>query len=105
VRSPAVLIRSAKSVIQVVTVAAWLVVGGKAALTGRIGRHSTAGLAVVAAARLMVAQRDDGVGDGHSQLRSERGVVGGPVGEEGLGASPRSVMMLCHDAYTTAGGR
>jgi hypothetical protein len=37
------------------------IISGKAALTGRIGRHSTAGLAVVAAARLAVAQLDEGV--------------------------------------------
>jgi hypothetical protein len=38
-----------------VVVAVRMVICGGAALTGRIGRHSTAGLAVVAAATLMVA--------------------------------------------------
>jgi hypothetical protein len=59
-----------------VVVVVRIVVSGKAALTGRIGRHSTAGLAVVAAAGLVGAQLDEGVGDGQPQLRSERGVVG-----------------------------
>jgi len=39
----------------------WVVSRGGSALTGRIGRHSTAGLAVVAAARLLFAQLDEGV--------------------------------------------
>jgi hypothetical protein len=48
-----------------------MVIGGGPALTGRIGRHSTAGLAVVAAATLMVAQLDQGIGRSHPQLGSE----------------------------------
>jgi hypothetical protein len=62
-----------------------VVIGGGSALTGRIGRHSTAGLAVVAAAALVGAQLDQGVGHGHPQLCGERGLVGGPVGREGPG--------------------
>ena len=60
-----------------------MVIRGGSALTGRVGRHSTAGLAVVAAASLVFAQLDEGVGRSHPQLGSEWGVVGGPVGKEG----------------------
>jgi hypothetical protein len=60
-----------------------MLIGGGPALTGRIGRHSTAGLAVVTAATLVVAQLDQGIGHGHPQLCGERGVVAGPVGPEG----------------------
>jgi hypothetical protein len=56
---------------------------GVSALTGRVGRHSTAGLAVVAAARLVLAQLEEGVGRSHPQFRREGGVVSGPVGEKG----------------------
>jgi hypothetical protein len=38
-----------------------MVIGGGSALTGRIGRHSTAGLAVVAAATLVSAELDQGI--------------------------------------------
>jgi len=61
--------------IVVVSVAVRMVFRGVAALTGRIGRHSTARLAVVAAASLAVAQLDEGVGHSHPQLGSEGGVV------------------------------
>ena len=44
-----------------VVVVVRMVVRGVAALTERIGRHSTARLAVVAAASLVVAQLDEGV--------------------------------------------
>jgi hypothetical protein len=76
---------------------------GGSALTGRIGRHSTAGLAVVAAASLVLAQLDEGVGRSHPQLGSERGVVGGPVGKEGPSAwsRPRFLAGLWHNANTT----
>jgi hypothetical protein len=67
----------------VIVVVVRMVVCGVAALTRRIGRHSTAGLAVVAAASLVVAQLDECTGRSHPQLGSEGGVVGGPVGEEG----------------------
>jgi hypothetical protein len=56
---------------------------GVSALTGRIGRDSTAGLAVVAAARLALAQLDEVVGHSHPQLCREGGVVRAPVGQEG----------------------
>jgi len=49
------------------------------ALTGRIGWHSTARLAMVAAADLVAAERDEGVGRGHPQLIGERSVVRYPV--------------------------
>jgi hypothetical protein len=76
---------------------------GGSALTGRIGRHSTAGLAVVAAASLVLAQLDEGVGRSHPQLGSEGGVVGGPVGKEGPSAwsRPRLLAGLWHNANTT----
>jgi hypothetical protein len=41
---------------------------GGSALTGRVGRHSTAGLTVVAAASLALTQLDEGVGRSHPQL-------------------------------------
>jgi len=72
-----------------VVVVVRMVFRGGSALTGRVGRHSTAGLAVVAAASLVVAQLDEGVGRSHPQLGSEGGVVGGPVGKEGPGAWSR----------------
>jgi hypothetical protein len=76
---------------------------GGSALTGRIGRHSTAGLAVVAAASLVLAQLNEGVGRSHPQLDSEGGVVGGPVGKEGPSAwsRPRFLAGLWHNANTT----
>src|SRR5262249_62032333 len=63
-----------------------LVVGGGSALTGGVGRHSTAGLAGIAAATLVVAQLGQGVGHGHPQLGSGRGLGAWPVGKEGPGA-------------------
>jgi hypothetical protein len=86
-----------------VVVAVRMISGGGSALTGRIGRHSTAGLAVVAAASLALAQLDEGVGRGHPQLGGEGGVVGGPVGQEGPWAwsRPRFLTGLWHDANTT----
>ena len=60
-----------------------MVVRGGSALTGRVGRHSTPGLAVVAAACLAAAQLDEGVGRSHPQLDREGRVVAGPVGQEG----------------------
>jgi hypothetical protein len=56
------------------------------ALTGRISRHSTTGLAVVPAAGLLFAQLDKRIGHCQPQLGCERGVVGAPVGEEGTWA-------------------
>jgi hypothetical protein len=67
----------------IVSVVVRMVFGGGSALTGRVGRHSTAGLAVVAAASLAFAQLDEGIGGSHPQLGREGGVVGGPVGEQG----------------------
>ena len=67
-----------------VVVVVRMVFRGGSALTGRVGRHSTAGLAV-AAASLVVAQLDEGVGRSHPQLGSEGGVVGGPVGKKAPG--------------------
>jgi hypothetical protein len=64
-------------------VVVWMISGGESALTGRIGRHSTAGLAVVAAASLVAAQLEEGVRRSQPQLGGEGGVVGGPVGQEG----------------------
>jgi hypothetical protein len=77
-----------------------MVICGGPALTGRIGRHSTARLAVVAAATLMLAQLDQGVGRGHPQLGRERGIGGGPVGKQG----PMTWMRprFWHNANSTA---
>ena len=60
-----------------------VVIGGGSALTGRVGRHSTAGLAVVSAARLVLAHLEKGVGRCHPDLGHEGRIVGGPVGKEG----------------------
>jgi hypothetical protein len=81
-----------------------MVLGGGSALTGRVGRPSTPGLAVVAAASLAVAQLDEGVGRSHPQLGSEGGVVGSPVGNEGPWAwsRPRFLARLCHNPDLTA---
>jgi hypothetical protein len=68
-------------IVVVLVVAVRMIICGGSALTGRIGRHSTAGLAVVAAATLVPAQLDQGIGCSHPYLRCERGVVGGPVGK------------------------
>ena len=89
--------------IVVVPVMMRMVLYGGSALTGRGGRHSTAGLAVVAAARLLLAQLDEGVGHGHPQLGREGSVVGGPVGKEGSWAwfRPRFLAGLWHNAYVT----
>lgn len=86
-----------------VVVAVRMLVCGRSALTGRIGRHSTTGLAVIPAASLAVAQLDEGVGHSHPQLDSERGIVGGPVGNQGPRAWPRPgfLITLCHTVNTT----
>src|SRR5260370_33751688 len=95
------LIRSiAAEVIVVVPVAVVvrMVLGGGSALTGRVGRHSTARLAVVAAARLVLAQLDAGVRRSHPQLGGEGGVVGDPVGQQGpwTWSRPRFLTGLWH---------
>jgi hypothetical protein len=54
-----------------VVVVVRMIIRGGPALTGRIGWHSTAGLAVVAAATPMVTQLDQGIGRSHPQLGSE----------------------------------
>jgi hypothetical protein len=91
-------------VVMPIVVVVRMVFGGGPALTGRVGRPSTPGLAVVAAASLAVAQLDEGVGRSHPQLGSEGGVVGGPVGNEGPWAwsRPGFLIGLCHDADITA---
>jgi hypothetical protein len=87
----------------IVTVVVWVVFGGRTALTGRVGRHSTAGLAVIAAASLALAQLDEGIGRSHPQLRHEGRVVGGPVGHEGpLWSWPGFLIWLGHNANGTA---
>src|SRR5262249_58717651 len=82
-------------VVPMVVVVGMVSCGGPA-LTGRIGRHSTAGLAAIAAAALMVAQLDQGVGRGHPELGSERGIGGGPVGKQRrrTGMQPRFLLGL-----------
>jgi len=56
-----------------------MISGVGTALTGRVGWLSTTGLAVVAAASLMVTEFEQGVGRGQPQLGGERGVVRHPV--------------------------
>jgi hypothetical protein len=95
----------AAGVIVVVPVAVVMrmILGGGSALTGRVGRHSTARLTVVAAARLALAQLDEGVGGSHPQLGSQGGVVGDPVGQQGSWAwsRPRFLTVLWHNANST----
>src|SRR5215470_3128557 len=88
----------------VVPVVMPMVFAGRSALTGRLGRHSTPGLAVVAAASLTLAQFDEGVGHSHPQFRREGRVVGGPVGQQGslAGDRPGLVSRLWHNAQATA---
>lgn len=86
-------------------IAVRMVISGSSALTGRMGRHSTAGLSVIAAATLVLAQLDQGIGCSHPHFGCERGVVCGPVGEEGRTAWVRPRFLtgsLTHRANTTA---
>jgi hypothetical protein len=66
------------------------------ALTGRLRRHSTAGLTVVAAAVLSLANLDEVVREHHSQLRRERRIVRGPVRQGGAKARPWSRVRFRH---------
>jgi hypothetical protein len=77
-----------------------MITGVGTALTGRVGRHSTTGLAVVAAASLLVAEFDKGVGRGHPHLGGQRGVVRHPVGNEGprVWLQPRFLTWLWHNS-------
>jgi DNA-3-methyladenine glycosylase I len=63
-----------------------VIIVGEAARTGRRGRHSTTGLAVVSAAILVISELDQVVGEDHAKLRRERGVEGVPVGSDGCEA-------------------
>jgi hypothetical protein len=83
------VIGSSAGLFMIVAVVVRMVSGGRSALTGRVGRHSTAGLAVVAAASLVLAQLDEGIGHSHPQLHREGRVVGGPVGQESPRVWPR----------------
>jgi len=80
-----------------------MVFGASSTLTGRIGRHSTTGLAVVATARLTTAQLDERVGRRHPQLGSERGVAARPVGQHIRRAGHRVWFLaaLWHEANVT----
>jgi hypothetical protein len=80
---PSLVLAAGVVVVGPVSVVVRMVLGGGSALTGRFGRHSTARLAVVAAARLALAQLDERVGRSHPQLGNEGGVVGDPVGHQG----------------------
>jgi hypothetical protein len=86
--------------IMVVPVVVRMIIRGGSALTGRVGRHSTAGLAVVAAASLASAQLEEGIGRSHPQFRREGRVVGGPVGQQGprVWSRPGFLTRLCHNA-------
>jgi hypothetical protein len=57
-----------------------------AALTGRLGPYSTAGLAVMAATLMTVANLEEVVGYDHPKLGAEGRLMGRPVGEEGAKA-------------------
>jgi len=58
-------------IVTVLVVVVRMVMRGISTLTGRIGRNSTAGLAVITAAILVSAQLDQGIGRGHAHLRCE----------------------------------
>jgi hypothetical protein len=92
--------QASAGLIMVVPVVVRMVVRGGSALTGRVGRHSTAGLAVVAAASLASAQLEKGIGRSHPQLRRERRIVGSPVGQQGprVWSGPGFLTRLCHNA-------
>jgi hypothetical protein len=90
----AVLVTVAVFVTVLVIVLVRVVMGGGSALTGRVGRHSTTGLAVVAATRLPLAQLDQGVGHGQPQLDRERGVIADPVVEHGVRAGVRPGFLI-----------
>jgi hypothetical protein len=87
----------------IVPVVVRVIAGVRSALTGRVGRHSTAGLAVVAAAGLAPAQLEEGVGRGHPQLHREGRVVGGPVGQQGprVWSWPGFLTGIWHNAHVT----
>jgi hypothetical protein len=94
------------AVIVIVIVIVIVAAGCGAALTGRLRRDSTAGLAVVAAAILSRAQLDEVVRQDHSQLRSERRIVRGPVREGGSKAGLWSGIRFGHaEEPTTMPGR
>lgn len=88
-----------------VLVAMWPLVDVGPALTGRRGRHSTAGLAVVPAAVLPVPNLGEVVLDRHAQLAEERRVVSPEVGDGDFGAWLRSRLWvwLSHVRESTNG--
>jgi hypothetical protein len=93
-----VVVGAAMVVVMIVPVAA----GRVAALTGRLGPHSTAGLAMVAATVLAGADLREVVRDDHPQLRGERRLVGGPVRERGAEAGPGLGVGFRHAPEPTA---
>jgi len=84
------------AVVVLVAMTVRIVMCSGSALTGRVGRHSTTGMTVVAATTLAIAQLDHSVGHGLLQLHAERGVIAGPVGEHrpGTGVRPRFLIGL-----------
>jgi hypothetical protein len=71
-------------IVTVVVIGGLLTVGG-AALTGRRGRHSTTGLAVIPATVLVLTDLQQVVGYRHPQLRRKGRFVTVPVREGGPG--------------------
>jgi hypothetical protein len=65
-----------------------MVVAARAVLTGRLGPHSTAGLAGMSAAILPVPQLGPVIGDSQPELGDQRRLIGGPVGEHCAHAGP-----------------
>jgi len=89
-----------------VRLAMGVLVGVGSALTGRSGGHSTAWLAVVAAAVLPFPNLGHVVLDRHAQLAEERRVVTSEVGDGDFGAWLRSRLWvwLGHAQESTNGG-
>jgi hypothetical protein len=65
--------------IVVMVVLVMTIIFGEVARTGRRGRHSTTGLAVVSATVLSSAEFDQVVRENHSEFRRERSVEGAPI--------------------------
>jgi hypothetical protein len=82
-----------------------VIIGGGTALTGRVRRHSAAGLTVVAAAVLPLANLDQVVRHDHPQLRGKWRVVRAPVGKSCPQAGLWSWFMVRHDGKSRVGDR
>ena len=92
-------------VMTVVVMIVMVMIGCGTALTGRLRRHSAAGLTVVPAAVLPLADLDQVVGHHHPQLRGKWRVVRAPVGKSRSQAGLWSWFMVRHVAKSRDGDR